>query len=247
VLAEPAKRTYEVEYVWQGSCHRILDVCHQVGQPVVRQVELLEIQAGMAVSEPGGHLPQADVSDVDAAAYSFGVPELFRHLDEPSAIQSGGVLEENQRTIWPLAEAGIQLTHPGEQTIRLGTHLTLVVNDEAGDAAREAVGEFLYQRAVPPMQHVDAAVQMDDGQGRMGRYEPQDMLELIWRFGVDLGACAHLGEAEPGEPEQRLIAADALLEQGVNAARRLADISSMHKLQLHGVQTVFLLSHPRPG
>jgi hypothetical protein len=35
----------------------------------------------------------------------------------------------------------------------------------------------------------------------MGRYEPQDMLELVWRVGVDLGARAHLGEAEPGEPE----------------------------------------------
>jgi hypothetical protein len=201
VLAEPAKRMCDVEHVWQGSCHRILDVCHQVGQAVVRQVELLEIHAGMAVSEPGGHLSQADVSDVDAAAYSFGVPELFRHLDEPSAIQAGGVLEENQGTSWPLAEAGIQLTHPGEQTVRLCPHLTLVVNDEAGDAAREAVGEFLYQRAVPPMQHVDAPVQVNDGQGWMRRYEPQDMLELIWRVGVDLGACAHLGEAEPGEPE----------------------------------------------
>jgi hypothetical protein len=201
VLAEPAKRVCHVEHVRQGSCHRILDVCHQVGQAVVRQVELLEIHARMAVSEPRGHLSQADVSDVDAAAYSFGVPELFRHLDEPSAIQAGSVLEENQGTSWPLAEAGIQLAHPGEQTVRLCPHLTLVVNDEAGDATREAVGEFLYQCAVPPVQHVDAPAQVDDGQGWMGRYEPQDMLELVWRVGVDLGARAHLGEAEPGEPE----------------------------------------------
>jgi hypothetical protein len=191
----------DVEHVRQSSRHRILDVCYQIGQAVVCQVELLEIQAGMAVSESGDHLSQADVSDVDADAYSFGVPELFRHLDEPSAIQSRGVLEENQGTSWPLAEAGIQLTHPGEQTVRLCPHLTLIVNDEARDAAREAVGEFLYQRAVPPIQHVDPPVQVDDGQGWMGRYKPQDLLELIWRIGVDLGARAHLGEAEPGEPE----------------------------------------------
>ena len=112
----------------------------------------------MAVSEPGGHLSQADVSDVDAAADSFGVPEPFRYLDEPSAIQSSSVLEENQGTIWPLAEAGVQLTHPGEQTVRLCPHLPLVMDHEAGDAACEAVREFLYQRAVLPMQHVDAPV-----------------------------------------------------------------------------------------
>ena len=97
------------------------------------------------------------------------------------------------------------------------------MDDEAGDTAREAVGEFPHQRAVPPVQHVDAPAQVDDGQARMGRHEPQDMLELIWRVGVDLGGRAHLGEAEPGEPEQRLIPVDALLEQGVNATRCLAE------------------------
>jgi hypothetical protein len=56
VLAEPAKRTCDVEHVWQGSGHRVLDICHQVRQVVVRRAELLEIQAGMAGSEPGGHL-----------------------------------------------------------------------------------------------------------------------------------------------------------------------------------------------
>src|ERR1700726_1462280 len=141
------------------------------------------------------------MSDVDAAADSFGVPESLRYLDEPPAIQSGGVLEENHGSVRPLAEASIQFTHPGKQTVRLCPHLTLVMDDEAGDTAREAVGECPDQRAVPPVQHVDGAAQVDDGQARMGRYEPQDMLELIWRVGVDLGGRAHLGEAEPGEPE----------------------------------------------
>jgi len=103
------------------------------------------------------------MSDIDAAADSFGVPESLRYLDEPPAIQSGGVLEENQGTVRPLAEASVQLTHPGEQTVRLCPHLTLVVDNEAGDTAREAVGEFPYQRAVPPVQHVDAPAQVDDG------------------------------------------------------------------------------------
>src|ERR1700745_40313 len=104
----------------------------------------------MAISEPSDPLSQADVSDVDTATDSFGVPEPLGHLDEPPAIQSGGVFQENQGTVRPLAEASVQLTHPGEQTIRLCPHLTLVVDNEAGDTAREAVGEFPYQRAVPP-------------------------------------------------------------------------------------------------
>jgi hypothetical protein len=54
------------------------------------------------------------------------------------------------------------------------------------------------------------------------------MLELIWRVGVDLGGRAHLGEAEPGEPKQRLISVDALLKQRVNATRRLAEAFSIH-------------------
>jgi len=56
VLTEPAQRTCDVEHVGQGGCHRILDVGHQVRQTVVRRAEFLEIQAGMASSEPGGHL-----------------------------------------------------------------------------------------------------------------------------------------------------------------------------------------------
>jgi hypothetical protein len=88
---------------------------------------------------------------------------------------------------------------------------------------------------------------VDDGQARMGRHEPQDMLELIWRVGIDFGGRAHLSEAESGEPEQRLIPVDALLEQGVNAIRRLAEIWSIHELQLHSVQMVFSPSHPRRG
>jgi hypothetical protein len=141
------------------------------------------------------------MSDIDAAADSFGVPESLRYLDEPSAIQSGGVLEENHGSVRPLAEVSVQLTQPREQTVRLCPHLTLVMDDEAGDTAREAVGECPDQRAVPPVQHVDGAAQVDDGQARMARHEPQDMLELIWSVGVNLGGRARLGEAEPGEPQ----------------------------------------------
>ena len=55
------------------------------------------------------------MSDVDAAADSFGVSELLRHLDEPAAIQAGGILEKYQGTVRPLAEAGI---HPDASTPR---------------------------------------------------------------------------------------------------------------------------------
>ena len=168
------------------------------GQAMVGQAELLEVQAGMPVAEPGGHLPEADMPDIDAAADPLGVAEPFRHVDEPSAIESGGVLEENQRTVRPLAQLRVQLAHRGQQAVRLRPHLTLVVDDQPGDAAREAVGELPDQGAVLPVQDVHAAVQVHHGQARTGGHELQDMLELIRRIGVYLGGRAHLGEAEAG-------------------------------------------------
>src|SRR5580704_1227826 len=101
----------------QGASHRVLDVRYQAGQAVVGRAELLEVQAGMAVPEPGGRLSQADVADVDAAADSLGVLEPLGHLDEPAAIQSGGVLEEDHGPIRALAKAGIQFAHSGKQAL----------------------------------------------------------------------------------------------------------------------------------
>ena len=106
-LAEPANRAYDVEHVRQGAPHRVLDVRHQVGQAVVHRAELLEVQARMAVCEPGGHLSQANVPDVDAATDSLGILQPLRNLDEPAAIQSGGVLEKEDGAVPPLAKAGI--------------------------------------------------------------------------------------------------------------------------------------------
>ena len=106
-LAEPAKRAYDVEHVRQGASHRVLDIRHQIGQAVVHRTELLEVQARMAVSEPGGHLSQANVTDVDAATYSLSILQPLRNLDEPPAIQSGGVLEKEDGAVPPLAKAGI--------------------------------------------------------------------------------------------------------------------------------------------
>ena len=100
---------YDVEHMWQGASHRVLNVRHQAGQSVVRRAELLEVQARMAAPEGGGHLSQANVADVDAATDPFSGLELLRHLDEPAAIQAGGVLEKNKGTVRPLAKPGIQL------------------------------------------------------------------------------------------------------------------------------------------
>jgi transposase len=193
-----------------------LNVRYQVGQAVVRRAELLEIQARMAVSEPGGRLSQADVADGDAATDSLSGLKALRHLDEPAAIQSGGVLEKDEGTIRPLAKAGIQLAHSGEQAIRLCRHLKLVMHDQSGDAACEAVGEFPHHGAVPPVQHVDATAQVDDRQARMGGHELQDIFEVVRRVRVHLGGHSHLGEAETSEFEQRIVAINALLEQGMN-------------------------------
>src|SRR5262249_37155195 len=217
VLAEPTERARDVEHMRQGASHRVLDVRHQVRQAVVHRAKLLEVKARMAVSEPGGRLPQADVANIDAVTHPLSALEPLRHLDEPAAIQSGGVLEKNEGTARLLAKPGIQLAHPGNQAVRLCPHLTFVVDDQAGDASREAIGELPHHRAVPPVQHVDATVQVDDGQTRMGGRELQDILELVGCVGVYLGGRAHLGEAQPSELEQRIVPIYAPLEQGVNA------------------------------
>jgi hypothetical protein len=219
VLAEPGERTRDLEHMRQRASHRVLDVRDQVGQPVILRAEFLEIQAGMAVSEPGGRLSQADVADVEAATDSLSGLKALGHLDEPAAIQSSGVLEKHEGAIGPLAEASIQLVHGGEQAVGLCRHLTLVMDDQSGHAAGEAVGEFPHHGAVPPVQHVDATVQVDDRQARMGGHELQDVFELVRRVRVHLGGRAHLGEAETSEPEQRIVSINALLEQGMNVAQ----------------------------
>ena len=96
----------------------------------------------MAGAECSGHLPQANVTDIDAAADPLSVLESLCHPDKPSAIQPGGVLEEHERAVRPQAQARIQVVQPGQQAVRLRFHLTLVVNDQTADTAREAVGEF---------------------------------------------------------------------------------------------------------
>ena len=107
MLAESAKRAYDVEHVRQGASHRVLDVRHQVGQTVVHRAELLEVQARMALSEQGGYLSQANVTDVDAATDSLSFFQPLRNFDEPPAIQSGGVLEKEEGAVPPFAKAGI--------------------------------------------------------------------------------------------------------------------------------------------
>jgi hypothetical protein len=216
VLAEPPNRACDLEHMRQGAPDRVPDVVREAGQAVVRRAELLQVQAGMAAAERGGHLPQAHVADIDAAADPLSVLEPLRHLDEPSAIQPGRVLEEDEGTVRPLAKARVQVAQAGQQAIRMRLHLALVVDDQAGDTACEAVGEFAHQGAVPPVQHVHVAVQVHHGQARMGGHELQDILEVVRRAGVYLGGHPHLGEAEPREPEQRIVPVDALLEQGVH-------------------------------
>jgi hypothetical protein len=87
-----------------------------------------------------------------------------------------------------------------------------VVDDEASDAAREAVGELSHHAVATLVQHIDAAIQMDHRQDRMRRHEPQNMLKLIRCVGIHLGGQAHLSKAQTGELEQRIVPRDASLE-----------------------------------
>ena len=50
----------------------------------------------------------------------------------------------------------------------------------------------------------------------MRRHVPEHVAELAWRVGVRLSREASLRQAEAGELEQRVVAGDTLLEQGVD-------------------------------
>ena len=116
----------------------------------------------------------------------------------------------------PLAQTRIELPHHAEQAVGLCLHLPLVVDNEAGDTARETVGEFPDDGAATLVQHIDAAVEVDHRQVRVRGHEPQNMLKLVWRVGIQLGGQAHLGEAEPSKLKQRVVPCDAPLEQAMN-------------------------------
>jgi hypothetical protein len=53
----------------------------------------------------------------------------------------------------------------------------------------------------------------------MGRHELQNMIKFTWRAGVHLGGQARLGETEPREPQERIVACDTSLEQGMDGPR----------------------------
>jgi hypothetical protein len=83
------------------------------------------------------------------------------------------------------------------------------------DAAREAAGELPDRGAALLVQQVDAAVQVDHRQVPVRGHEPQHVLELAGRVGVEFGGQAGLGEAEPGQLEQRIVPGHAPLEEGM--------------------------------
>ena len=176
----------------------------------------------MAAREPGRRLPDAEVADVDAATDSFSVPEPLRHLDEPPGLKARGVLEEDEGAVRPLAQPRIELAHHAKQAVCLFPHLMFVMDDQAGDAARESVGELPDHGAARLVQHIDAAVQVDRRPVRVRGHEPQHVLELRWRVGIYLGGQAHLREAEASQLEQRIVSRDASLEQAMNRPEHLS-------------------------
>jgi hypothetical protein len=211
-LAEPADRASDVEYVSHGTSHRGLDVCDQAGQSPVIRMEVPEAQIRMAVHEPGCRLSDADMADVKAATDALSVLKPLRHLGEPGWVQAGSVLKKDDRTFRPRPKAPIKLAHDGKQKVCLCPHLAAVMDDHTPEPACEPVGEFPDHGASALMQHIYAPVQVDDGQIRVGRHEPQNMLELFWGVGVHLRGQADLSEAKPSELEQRIVTRDAPLE-----------------------------------
>ena len=216
VLADRADRPDDVEDVPRSASHRLLDLCDQIRQPAVLRAKVPQTQARMAAPEPGGRLPDADMADVDAATDTFSIAEPLRHLDEPPRLQARGVLEKDKGATRPLAQTRIELPHHAEQAVCLCLHFPFVMDNEAGDTARETVGEFPDHGAATLVQHIDATVQVDHRQVRMRGHELQNMLKLVWRVGIYLGSQAHLGKAEPSKLKQRIIPCDASLEQAMN-------------------------------
>src|SRR4249920_1007559 len=108
----------------------------------------------MAAPEPEGGLSDTNVADVDAEADPLSGLEPLCHIDEPARIQAGGVLDKDDGATRALAKTGIQLTHRGKQPVCLRRHLTVVMDDQAGDTACETVGELRHHGAAPLVQHI---------------------------------------------------------------------------------------------
>lgn len=211
-LAKPADRASDVEYVSHGTSHRGLDVCDQVGQSPVVRMEVPEAQIRMVAHESGCRLSDADMADVKAATDTLSVLKPLRHLGEPGWLQAGSVLKKDDRAVRQRPKAPIKLAHDGKQTVCLRPHLTAVMDNHTAEPACEPPGEFPDNGPAALMQHIDAPVQVDDGQIWMGRHEPQNMLKLFWGVGVHLRGQARLSEAKPSELEQRVVTRDAPLE-----------------------------------
>ena len=101
------------------------------------------------------------------------------------------------------------------------------MDDKAGDAARETVGEFRDPGTVLLAEHVDTAVQVDRRKVPMRRDEPEGPLELVWGVGVELGGHAHLGKAECGQLEERIVPGETSLEQAVNWSGRVPVLAAI--------------------
>ena len=67
-------------------------------------------------------------------------------------------------------------------------------------------------------QHVELAVEVDDGQVVLSWREPQHALELGRAVGVDLRGQAGLAEPQLRQTQQGVVAGDALLEQGAGGS-----------------------------
>jgi hypothetical protein len=101
------------------------------------------------------------------------------------------------------------------------------MDDKAGDAARETVGEFRDPGTVLLTEHVDTAVQVDRRKVSMRRDEPEGPLQLVWGVGVELGGHAHLGKTESGQLEERIVPGETSLEQAVNWSGRVPVLAAI--------------------
>ena len=94
------------------------------------------------------------------------------------------------------------------------------MHHETRDPPGEPGGKVSDDRRAALVEHVDAAVEVNHRQLRLRGREGEDPVELVRSAGIDLGCKASLREPQLREAQQRVIAADPLLEQSAEGWNR---------------------------
>jgi hypothetical protein len=156
-------------------------------------------------------LVDAHVADVDADADGRHVNDLLGETGEPVRGMPCRVLQKDHGTA--LADVVSELSDRRLQLVGPLDHRWRVVHHDAGDPASEVLDERGDPVTIVGHEQIEAAVEVHRRQDRPGGRERQHPVELGKIGGVDLRPEPHLVEAQPRQPQQRIVARHALREQ----------------------------------